>query len=64
SHAEFISKMGIVEEEADESCFWIDIMSETKNIAKEKVDMLLSEARELTVIFTASCKTAKSNRSK
>lgn len=64
SHAEFISKIGIVEEEADESGFWLDILPETKNISKEKVDPLLSEARELTAIFTAASKTAKSNRSK
>jgi four helix bundle protein len=64
SHAEFISKIGIVEEEADESCFWLDIIPETKNIQIEKVQPLLSEARELTAIFTAASKTAKSNRSK
>jgi four helix bundle protein len=64
SHAEFVSKIGIVEEEADESCFWLDIMPVTKNIAREKVDLLLSEGIELTAIFTAACKTAKSNRSK
>ncbi|MES2372614.1 MAG: four helix bundle protein [Bacteroidota bacterium] len=64
SHAEFVSKIGIVEEEADESCFWLDILPETKNIQIEKVQPLLSEARELTAIFTAASKTAKSNRSK
>ncbi len=64
SHAEFVSKIGIVEEEADESGFWLDIIPETKNIAKEKIDPLLSESRELTAIFTAACKTAKFNRSK
>ena len=64
SHAEFISKIGIVEEEADETSFWLDIISETNNASKEKVDPLLTEARELTAIFTASNKTAKSNRSK
>ena len=64
SHSEFISKIGIVEEEADETSFWLDIISETNNASKEKVDPLLTEARELTAIFTASNKTAKSNRSK
>ncbi len=64
SLAEFISKISIVEEEADKSVFWLDIIPETKNAPQEKVNPLLSEARELTAIFTAASKTAKSNRSK
>jgi len=62
SHAEFISKIGIVEEEADESCFWLSLIAETGNGSSEKIDPLISEARQLTAIFTASNKTAKSNR--
>jgi len=62
SHAEFIAKLGIVEEEADESTFWLDIISSTKNGLQEEVDPLLKEARELTAIFTASSKTAKQNK--
>jgi four helix bundle protein len=64
SGAEFISKIGTVEEEADESTFWLGILSDTKNAIKEDVDLLLTEARELTAIFTASNKTAKQNRNK
>ena len=64
SHAEFVAKIGIVEEEADESTFWLDIIPDTMNATKEKVDPLLTEARELTAIFTAANKTAKSNRPK
>ena len=62
SHNEFISKIGIVEEEADESTFWLDIIPETNNADKIIVDPLLKEARELTAIFTAASKTAKSNK--
>jgi len=62
SHAEFISKIGIVEEEADESAFWIDILPDTKNSTMEVTAPLLSEARELTAIFTAASKTAKQNK--
>jgi len=62
SKAEFIAKMGIVEEEADESTFWLDIIFETQNGSAEKVEPLLKEARELTAIFTSSNKTAKQNR--
>ena len=64
SHAEFVSKIGIVEEEADESVFWLDISPETKNATTEGVLPLLKEARELTAIFTAACKTAKLNKNK
>jgi four helix bundle protein len=62
SHAEFIAKIGIVEEEADETTFWLDISPETQNATPAVIDPLLKEARELTAIFTAASKTAKSNR--
>jgi four helix bundle protein len=64
SHAEFIAKIGIVEEEADESTFWLDIIPDTKNASTEEVEPLLKEARELTAIFTAASKTAKQNKVK
>lgn len=64
SHAEFVAKIGIVEEEADESTFWLDIIPDTKNATIEEVEPLLKEARELTAIFTAASKTAKQNKGK
>lgn len=64
SHNEFIAKLGIVEEEADESTFWLDILPETKNADHLIVDPLLIEAHELTAIFTAANKTAKANKNK
>lgn len=63
SHAEFISKISVVEEEADETTFWLDIIPETNNARQEDIQVLLDEARELTAIFTAACKTAKKNKS-
>jgi four helix bundle protein len=62
SHAEFVAKIGIVEEEADESTFWLDITVETQNASIELIQTLLNESRELTAIFTASTKTAKKNK--
>ena len=62
SHNEFISKIGIVEEEADESIFWLDICADTNNATKEIIEPLLNEARQLTAIFTAANKTAKRNK--
>jgi four helix bundle protein len=61
SHAEFISKIGIVEE-ADESEFWLDILPDTKNSTAESITPLINEARDLTAIFTAASKTAKQNK--
>ncbi|HVX24796.1 MAG TPA: four helix bundle protein [Parafilimonas sp.] len=62
SHNEFIAKIGIVEEESDESTFWLDILPETKNADRVSIEPLLNEAREFTAIFTAASKTAKSNK--
>lgn len=64
SHAEFVAKIGIVEEEADETTFWLDIIPETKNASIQETEPLLKEARELTAIFTATSKTAKQNKKK
>ena len=59
SQADFISKLGIVEEEADESLFWLELTLESGLISEDKTAALISEADELTAIFTASRKTAK-----
>jgi four helix bundle protein len=59
--AVFISKISIVIEESDESEFWLEIINE-KNLLKNKkdVDVLLTEAHELTSIFVKSRMTAQS----
>ena len=62
SRAEFIAKMGIVIEEADESCFWIELIIEGEILPLSKVEDLLEEASELTAIMTASRKTAQSKK--
>jgi len=62
SHAEFISKIGIVEEEADEACYWLELAVEARLLPAAKVEPLLQEAQELTAIFTASGRTARTNR--
>ncbi len=64
SSADFIYKMGIVEEEADESLFWLEMIVETELMPASRVQGLLQEANELTAIFVASRKTAKGNQSK
>jgi len=59
SPADFVHKLGIVEEEADESLFWLEMIVETELMPANRMQELLQEADELTAIFVASRKTAK-----
>jgi len=59
SKAEFIAKIGIVAEEADETVFWIELLSDIGIMKKERLEPLRKEAQELTAIFSASRQTAK-----
>ncbi len=59
SRAEFISKMGIVEEEADESLFWIELLAAAGKVSSTKVDGLLKETNEILSITVSSIKTAR-----
>ena len=59
SKAEFTAKMGTVAEEADESCFWMELIIEGGLLEECLVASLLKEADELTAIFTAATKTSK-----
>ncbi|MCF7817220.1 MAG: four helix bundle protein [Kiritimatiellales bacterium] len=62
SRAEFIAKIGVVIEEADESCFWMELIIKGEMLAQSKVESLLQEANELTAIMTASRKTAQDRK--
>ena len=64
SPAEFIAKLGIVEEEADESVFWLEILGESGIAANDEARALWREAGELTAIAAASRKTAALNNRK
>lgn len=59
SKAEFVSKLGIVEEEADESAFWLEIIIESGMKPSTLVQPLHDEACDLTRITAASIKTAR-----
>ena len=59
SRAEFIAKLGIVEEEADETCHWLELIIESAMLDEAKVKDLLKEANEITAIMVASKKTAR-----
>ena len=54
SRAEFIAKIGVVEEEADESAFWLELIIEGDLLPPAKVTLLLKEANELVAIMAAS----------
>jgi four helix bundle protein len=59
SRAEFIAKLGTVEEEADESAFWLELIVESSMLKANLVQPLLDEANELTRIMASSRLTAK-----
>ena len=59
SRAEFVSKIGIVVEEADETVFWLECLIESGIVKKELSEDLLTEANELVAIFAASQRTAR-----
>jgi four helix bundle protein len=62
SSADFISKMSVVAEEADETFFWLELLVEAKLIKLKLVESLMKECEELLRIFSASLATAKRNR--
>jgi four helix bundle protein len=62
SKAEFVSKISIVVEEADETVFWLELLSDTAIVPAEKLSLLLKEANELLAICAASLRTAKHNK--
>lgn len=62
SKADFINKLGIVEEEADETLFWLEMSVEAGKTSENRISDLKQEAEELLRIFAASRITAKKNR--
>ena len=62
SKAEFISRMSVVVEEADETAFWLELLIETSIIPEVRLRDLLTEANELLAIFAASLWTAREKR--
>ena len=62
SKAEFIARLGVVAEGADESVFWLEMMQERKILNPRRLEEILKESRELVAIFSSSLKTAWGNR--
>ena len=59
SKAHFISKLGIVVEEADETCFWLQFVIDEKLLKEIRVLPLLDEAKELASVFVSARKTSQ-----
>jgi four helix bundle protein len=62
SKASFVSKLSIVIEEVDESCFWLEFIIDEKLLNEKQVALLLNEGEELTSIFISSRKTIKNSK--
>jgi four helix bundle protein len=65
SNKDFINKLRIILEEADESMFWLEVINETyNNIEKQEVERLIKESNELCAIFVKSIKTTNESMKK
>ena len=64
SYNDFIHKLGIVEKECSESQYWLELFDESNTGPRSERQWLLQESGELLAIFSASGRTAKSNRNK
>jgi four helix bundle protein len=63
SRAEFVSKIGVVEEEADETALWLELIVADKILSEKKVLPLLTEASDLLKVMAASYISARNNGS-
>jgi four helix bundle protein len=64
SNADFISKMGIAEEEADEWLYWMELLIEAEIVKSVELESLMKEANELLAITVSSIKTARRKKNK
>jgi four helix bundle protein len=62
SRAEFIAKIGVVEEEPDETAFWLELIVDSRIRTEKQIGPLREEANELVAIMAASRKSAVANR--
>ena len=64
SRPDFVAKMGIVEEECDESIYWIELLIDAGIVKRERVADLLQESDEIVSIVVSSIKTARTDSTK
>ncbi len=59
SRKEFVARVGVAEEEADESAYWMELLVESGRMPLKRLQPLMQEADELVAIFVSSAKTAR-----
>jgi four helix bundle protein len=59
SHADFIAKLGIVEEECDESLYWMELLIESGAVKTERLSLLMHEANEILAMVVQSINTSR-----
>ncbi len=59
SRPEFIAKIGVALEEADESVFWLELVGESEILPMDKLESILDEANQLTAILSATRSTSR-----
>ena len=64
SDADFQARMGIVEEEADETLYWMELLVQANLVKRDRLENLMQEAEELLRIVVASIKTVKNRTRK
>ena len=62
SKPDFIAKLSIVEEESDETCFWLELIKEMEILQMPEIDTLIKENDEIISIIVSSIKTARKNK--
>jgi four helix bundle protein len=63
SNADFISKMGIVEEETDESLYWMELLIEAEIVEAAKLESLMKEADEILAMTVSTIMTSRERKS-
>ncbi|WP_160713930.1 four helix bundle protein [Chitinophaga solisilvae] len=61
SPADFVYKIKVILEEADESMYWLEILKDANLVPGNTIEDILKESKELVLIFSSTCKTARDN---
>ncbi len=64
STRDFLNKMKVCEEEADEACYWLQLLADGGIVAETRMNSIIQEANEIAAIISASCVTIRSRLKK
>jgi four helix bundle protein len=62
SNADFVNKLRVVEEECDESLFWMELLVENNLVSAKRLTQLMDEGDQILAIVVSSAKTARISR--